>query len=480
MLCLVNNATADLVAHYKFDEGSGTIAFDLSGNNHHATLKGGVNWAGEGSPVNGDALSFDGYSDGVNHTTDPGTIDWVSVDPFDVTGGDGITLAAWIRPEGFYIGDARIITKQKTWSSIDIWWMLSTYTDGTALRMRLKTDDGGADNGTTTMFSDTGYLEAGVWSHVAATYDGSKMRLYHNGVEIMSTDKTGTIQTDPTVAVAIGNGPLGDPGGLRAPFHGLIDDVRIYNEALTQAEIETLYRPSPPPIAHWPFDEGAGNTAADIVGGHDGTLKGGVAWAGEGSPVNGDSLSFDGSTPGAQETDPGNINWVDVGTMDVTGGTGLTLAAWIRPEGFGIGDARIINKAKNWWPDIVWMLSTYGDNPKGTALRFRVMTEGQASPATLYSDTGYLEAGVWSHTVATYDIATNKMKIYHNGEVIVEADHGVGGPVATDLTITASIGNSGPGLPGGLSHTFHGLIDDVRIYNQALTQAEIETIKNGG
>ena len=60
MLCLVNNATADLVAHWKFDEGSGTIALDWSGNNHHATLKGGVSWAGEGSPVNGDLnlLSF--------------------------------------------------------------------------------------------------------------------------------------------------------------------------------------------------------------------------------------------------------------------------------------------------------------------------------------------------------------------------------------------------------------------------------------
>ena len=232
---------ATLVGWWKLDEGSGTTALDWSGNNHHATLKGGVSWAGEGSPVNGDALSFDGYSDGVSYTTDPGNINWVSVDPFDAA-GPGITLAAWIRPEGFDISDARIITKQKTWSSSDIWWMLSTYTDGTALRMRLKTDDGGPDNGTTTMFSDTGYLEAGVWSHAAATYDGSEMRLYHNGVEIMSTNKTGTIQTDPTAAVAIGNGPLGDPGGLRATFHGLIDDVRIYNKGVTAAEIPDIMR----------------------------------------------------------------------------------------------------------------------------------------------------------------------------------------------------------------------------------------------
>jgi hypothetical protein len=231
----VDPGTDSLMAYWPLNEGAGDTTADIVGG-HDGTLKGGVAWAGEGSPANGDALSFDGYSDGVHHATDPGTINWVSVDPFDVV-GPGITLAAWIRPDGFDIGDARIITKQKTWSSSDIWWMLSTYTDGTALRMRLKTDDGGADGGTTTMFSDTGYLEVGVWSHVAATYDGSKMRLYHNGVEIMSTDKTGTIQTDPTAAVAIGNSPLGDPGGLRATFHGLIDDTRIYDRALSEPEI---------------------------------------------------------------------------------------------------------------------------------------------------------------------------------------------------------------------------------------------------
>ncbi|MHC4062806.1 MAG: LamG domain-containing protein, partial [Planctomycetota bacterium] len=71
-----------LVGWWKLDEGSGTTALDWSGHDHHGTLKGATNrvrWAGEGSLVNGDALSFDGYSDGVSHATDPGTINWVSV-----------------------------------------------------------------------------------------------------------------------------------------------------------------------------------------------------------------------------------------------------------------------------------------------------------------------------------------------------------------------------------------------------------------
>jgi hypothetical protein len=245
---LTNTVKADLVNLWRLDETSGTIAHDASGNGHDGTLNGGPIWA---PGKIGGALSFDGFSDQADHTTDPGNINWVSVDPFDVV-GPGITMAAWIRPDGFDITDARIITKQKTWSSIDIWWMLSTYTDGTALRMRLKTNDGGADGGTTTMWSDAGYLEAGVWSHVAATYDGSKMRLYHNGVEIMSTNKTGTIQTDPAAAIGIGNSPLGSPGGLRATFHGLIDELRIYNSALREQELIGIMQGQGYPFAFSP------------------------------------------------------------------------------------------------------------------------------------------------------------------------------------------------------------------------------------
>jgi len=245
---LTSIAKADLVSLWRFDEGSGTIAHDASGNGHDGILNGGTEWA---PGKIGGALSFDGFSDQVDHSTDPGNINWVSVDPFDVI-GPGITMAAWIRPDDFDITDARVVTKQKTWSSIDIWWMLSTYTDGTALRMRLKTDGGGADGGTTTMWSDAGYLEAGVWSHAAATYDGSKMRLFHNGVEIMSTDKTGTIQTDPAAAIGIGNSPLGSPGGLRATFHGLIDELRIYNSAMNEQQLLGIMQGEGYPFAFSP------------------------------------------------------------------------------------------------------------------------------------------------------------------------------------------------------------------------------------
>jgi len=287
------------------------------------------------------------------------------VDPFDVV-GPGITLAAWIRPEGFDIGDARIITKQKTWSSSDIWWMLSTYTDGTALRMRLKTDDGGTDNGTTTMWSDAGYLEAGVWSHVAATYDGSKMRLYHNGVEIMSTNKTGTIQADPTAAVAIGNSPLGDPGGLRGTFHGLIDDVRIYNKGVTAAEIPDIMRgdtslawgPSPSNNATIGIDEATplNWSSGDNASQHDvyfGTDKEAVADADLSTPdiYRGRQSGTSYATPEGVELGGGPYYWrIDEYNTDETISTGriwsFTVADFILVDDFEDYD---IGNNEIWW-----------------------------------------------------------------------------------------------------------------------------------
>ena len=102
------------------------------------------------------------------------------------------------------------------------------------LRFRLKTD------------GDTGEIKAGpggtietnVWIHVAATWDGSTMRLYKNGVEVGSLAKGGTLGTNPAANVSIGNQPA-DIGGDR-PFDGLIDEVLICNQALSVAEIAWL------------------------------------------------------------------------------------------------------------------------------------------------------------------------------------------------------------------------------------------------
>lgn len=218
-----------LVAYWPMDDGSGDIALDATGNGHDGTLHNGTLWE-MADARNGDAaVNLDGEDD------------VIEIEPFDVIGG-GITLAAWVRPDDFGTSDARIISKATEWGTNDHWWMLSTIDGNHVLRFRLKTNDG---QDTALLIATSGGLEAGKWQHVAATWDGSDMRLYQDGEEVDSMAKGGTaVATDDNVSVGIGSQPLNafnaDPNHAKLPFDGLIDDVLVYNRALNEDEIKQL------------------------------------------------------------------------------------------------------------------------------------------------------------------------------------------------------------------------------------------------
>ncbi len=221
-------ATADLmdglVAYWPLDEGSGNAAADASGNGHDAALMAGAQWETSGPQVGSAAIELDGAGGRLTAGT------------FDVVGG-GITLAAWIKPDDFDVGDARVISKATDWGGNDHYWMLSTINANHVLRFRLKTDDG---QDTATLIAGSGELVAGEWVHVAATWDGSTMRLYKNGEEVGSIAKGGAaVATDASVEVAIGNQPLDTPHPS-LDFDGMVDDVVVYSRALSPDELNSL------------------------------------------------------------------------------------------------------------------------------------------------------------------------------------------------------------------------------------------------
>jgi hypothetical protein len=76
-------------------------------------------------------------------------------------------------------------------------------------------------------------LALNTWSHVELTYDGAMLRLYVNGVQVATAARTGAIQTTTSPLWLGGNNPYGEH------FAGRIDDTRVYNRALSQAEIQT-------------------------------------------------------------------------------------------------------------------------------------------------------------------------------------------------------------------------------------------------
>jgi hypothetical protein len=199
-----------LVAAYAFEEGTGTTAADATGTGHVGTLTGAV-WSAAGKT--GSAVSFDGVND------------WVTVnDANDLDLTAGMTLEAWVRPTALS-GWNTIIMKEDGVDTLAYGLYANDSAPYPAVTVRIGVLDRSA--------LGTAPLATGQWTHLAATYDGTTLRLYVNGVQVGSKAQTGNMVVSTRALRIGGNGVWGEY------FNGLIDDVRIYNRALSAAEIQT-------------------------------------------------------------------------------------------------------------------------------------------------------------------------------------------------------------------------------------------------
>jgi hypothetical protein len=215
----------DLVGHWRMDEGSGSLVADDSPNGLHGTAVGSPAWVpGVQGPW---ALSFTN-----------GTSKYVTVPnagPLNITAA--ITMAAWIRPT--QVATASIINKATFATGPVFGYELDLSTTGVPF-VRLFNDTqapGGGRLNATVPYPTNGTT----WMHVAATYDGATISMYVNGVLNVTRASTAPITTNSLPFV------IGAPSdGLAARvFPGAIDDVRLYNRALTGAEIAALANLTP-------------------------------------------------------------------------------------------------------------------------------------------------------------------------------------------------------------------------------------------
>ena len=279
--------SSGLVGHWAFDEGSGPIAADASGAAHSGVLN-GATWTNAGKV--GNAIQFDGNNDFAD------TGNW------DINSGK-LTIAAWINADSF-VGsyrDGRIVSKAVGAQTQDHNWMLSTIAQGsdTRLRFRLKTD-----GNTDTLIAGSGDLLPGQWYHVAAVYDGAMMRLFVDGTEVGSMPKSGPISDSATAPVWIGNNPVSQS----QPFDGRIDDVRIYDTALTVLEILTLAQVT------------VSNQAPVVDAGDNRSVAVSAALPLDGT-VSDDSLpELPGlvTTTWSQLSGPGTVSFIDASAVDTT------------------------------------------------------------------------------------------------------------------------------------------------------------------
>jgi len=196
------------VAAYSFNEGSGTTLHDTSGNGNNGTLQGGASWTTSGKY--GGAISFNGTNAYINVPNSSS---------LQVT--SAMTLEAWVNPSLVNGAWRDVIYKGN-----DNYYLEADSTG-------IKPVAGGTFGGSNGNAIGTGALTVNTWAHLAGTYDGATLRLYVNGVQVSSVAKTGAI-TASTNALQIGGDSI-----YGQYFPGTIDEIRIYNRALSATEIQS-------------------------------------------------------------------------------------------------------------------------------------------------------------------------------------------------------------------------------------------------
>jgi hypothetical protein len=209
------NPHPGLVGWWRFDEGTGTVAGDSSGNGNNGTLINSPTWV---TGKYGYALRFSSASTQYVATT---------LSPQAV--GTPITISGWI----YFPNDPGNHEFECGFRDNNVadFYVLQLAGSNT-LELRFRNSVGVA-------YTLNAVITPNSWCFVALTYDGSKFTAYINGVPISSTSASGTFGTSSYPF------EIGASGGTIFPTDATIDDVRIYNRALSPTEIQANFQQSP-------------------------------------------------------------------------------------------------------------------------------------------------------------------------------------------------------------------------------------------
>jgi len=214
LLLLSTTALADegLVAHWNFNDGRGEKLTDYSGNDNHGTLHGGK-WVRSGE---GFALRLDGVDD---------YVDCGNGESLNIAGP--LTMEVWVQPIGAARGEPGIIGKFYDH------YALTYYRGGSWFYIS------GGGNGTHTP------IKSSQWQHMVCVFDGKQLQIYKNS-ELVKTHISKFPKPKPGGGFRIGAlfGDEDNPDIAQrntAFFSGMVDEVRIYNRAITHEQIIDHY-----------------------------------------------------------------------------------------------------------------------------------------------------------------------------------------------------------------------------------------------
>lgn len=420
------------VGWWPLTEGSGTTATDLVGSND-GTLTSGVGWKET-------AL---GTSSEHTHGND-----YISTG-LDLTGESAVTVSAWVRSDGVAAGIYGKIVCQAHNANFD---MHMAVTQAASLNIRI--------NSTTVVANNSDVPPNGTWFHVCAVWQqSSRQEIYVNGkLSASVTADTSVIGSNPH-NVFIGGTTARSSRG----FDGGIQNVRIWNRALSSDEVSLLYeRPwigaeynesfylyPPVPSSLTPLDsssintdqelwlpltDGTGTTAVDISGGgNDGTLDA--------------ALTHVNTAKGAAVSFPAN--------------GGIDSSATISSQPYSVSLWGYMNSATTYYYQM-FIGQTSGSRPT-IYINNSSLLKMYGGSNTL-SSTTTIGVGEWFHVVGVFDGSSSAL--YVNG--VVEASGAVG---PYDLSGGMRIGHWWTG-----GRDFDGNIQNVRVWSRALSASEVADI----
>ncbi len=483
---IAQDIDSNLVGHWKLNETSGTTATDSSGGGFNGTMTNGLNGANDS--VNGkinDALDFDG-----NDYIDMGNIGIVTAQPAS-------SICLWYD----YRGVDPLIEREMLiaeWQSGFHGWFLMLDNGAQTIAFTPSTLFGSTINtGANTITSNE-------WTHVCATFQGNTFtRLYINGVMI-TEDTTGIPATmhNGSLPLRIASQQFGNQ------FNGRLDDVRIYDRALTHEDVLALANSFPealtcdaaheavmlynnaerimqycngtdwisvgakgregPPlaglIAYWPLNDTSGANIADVAGNN----YAGTWIDGSGNDVAddtvagrvGNALDFNGTTDRIMipTTAPG-------GPFDIDQ---FTLSAWVQLSALASAEVRRIMMRRD---------GSYGIFKKADDRLAVLASTTDDGGASLQAETpNPLTTGdlnKWLHVVGTYDGVT--LRLYIDGTEVDNVPQT--GLVNDTPTAFFAIGQNSDGTAGS---RWPGLIDEAYIYDRALSSTEVAQLYQAG
>ena len=432
------------IAEYNFEEGVGTTAYDSSGNNLSGIFEGSPTWT---LGKIGKGISFNGTSSVVK------VLDNTIIKP------NTITAELWFNTSDKTKTGQRMLSK----------------TEGSGYQLSLNENSACPSSTLCFLFNNGGTyysatyassnLQNNTWYHMAGSYDGTTGKLFLNGIQVGTTATVAGTINQGAYNMCIGS----ETHGVNCSsgfYQGKIDNVRIYNYARTPAQIAYDYNKGAP-IGHWKMDECQGTTINDSSGNNNhGTLNIGVGGSqssvgtcqSSGAWYNGK----DGKINSAMSFD-GNDDYINAGSptnLDVT--SEISLGGWIKVSKLNVNNT-IVTRGYI----LPYKLSIDGNNKISWSIR--------NTDSTYSSDTSNtaLSINKWYHVFLTFNDVTHEYRFYLNG--VLDGSGTFPKTMIKSFT-TLLIGAYG----NGTSDLFNGLIDDVRIYNYALTAEQVKQVYNGG